>query len=106
MDEGLRAMGVAADVLRPQGNDQHDDQDVAYLRDWTMVCLASSSQALLNWGLGPMTSVRCIMPFHISYEPPNRRNQADHLTAEEAPSSTPYLPALYASPITVAVAPQ
>jgi hypothetical protein len=42
------------------GDDKHQErseEDVTYLRDWTVVCLGSASQPLLNWGLGPLLAV-------------------------------------------------
>ncbi|ELR16155.1 uncharacterized protein ACA1_177740 [Acanthamoeba castellanii str. Neff] len=66
LSEGLAAMGLATGGAG-HGDDHHHrhlhaehneegeaDDGTAYLRDWTMVCLGSASQPLLNWGLGPL----------------------------------------------------
>jgi hypothetical protein len=69
LSEGLAAMGLATGGAG-HGDDHHHrhlhaehneegeaDDGTAYLRDWTMVCLGSASQPLLNWGLGPLFAV-------------------------------------------------
>jgi hypothetical protein len=68
LSEGLAAMGLATGGAG-HGDDHHRhlhaehneegeaDDGTAYLRDWTMVCLGSASQPLLNWGLGPLFAV-------------------------------------------------